>query len=182
MDSLPDPEAALQHLLMQLRERARKDSLHRHLVGIYSGGAWVARRLHQQLGEDASAVPSLFDPVIGFLSSAYHRDDYGHNAQRRGLSAIVKGATELPFEVTGANILLIDDVLYTGRTLRASINELFDYGRPAKVELACLIDRGGRELPVHADYVGASIALSPRQAVVLAQEADGRFTLTRTGD
>lgn len=182
MDALPDPEVALQMLVEQLTKRATQDGIHRHIVGIHSGGAWVARRLHRGLREPGSPLIPFIDPVIGFLSSAYHRDDYGHNAQRRGLSAIVRGGTELPFEVTGASILLVDDVLYTGRTLRAALNELFDYGRPAKVELACLIDRGGRELPVHADYVGSSITLSSTQAVVLAQEADGRLSLSRTGD
>ncbi|NDH34642.1 MAG: hypothetical protein EBX67_04085 [Betaproteobacteria bacterium] len=107
---LPDPEIALQTLASQVKSRAGQDQCLRHVVGIHSGGAWVARRLLALLTQD-SAVGALFDPVIGYLSSAFHRDDYGHNAQRRGLSAIVKGGTELPFEVTGARILLVDDVL-----------------------------------------------------------------------
>ncbi|NBS22296.1 MAG: bifunctional pyr operon transcriptional regulator/uracil phosphoribosyltransferase PyrR, partial [Betaproteobacteria bacterium] len=83
-------------------------------------------------------------------------------------------------EVTGARILLVDDVLYTGRTLRAAVNELFDYGRPAAVELAVLVDRGARELPVHADYVGATVDLSPLEAIVLAQHSDGQFSFSKT--
>ncbi|MBU6382311.1 MAG: bifunctional pyr operon transcriptional regulator/uracil phosphoribosyltransferase PyrR [Betaproteobacteria bacterium] len=176
---LPDPEIALQTLASQVKSRAGQDQCLRHVVGIHSGGAWVARRLLALLTQD-SAVGALFDPVIGYLSSAFHRDDYGHNAQRRGLSAIVKGGTELPFEVTGARILLVDDVLYTGRTLRAAVNELFDYGRPAAVELAVLVDRGARELPVHADYVGATVDLSPLEAIVLAQHSDGQFSFSKT--
>ena len=87
-------------------------------------------------------------------------------------------ATELPFEIGGADIVLVDDILYTGRTVRAALNELFDFGRPASVELAALLDRGGRELPVQADCVGAVLPLSPGEGFVLGRGADGRFTLS----
>ncbi|MGZ5270780.1 MAG: bifunctional pyr operon transcriptional regulator/uracil phosphoribosyltransferase PyrR, partial [Ramlibacter sp.] len=102
------------------------------LVGITSGGAWLAQRLQRDLGLDGEA---------GVISSAMHRDDFA----QRGLSGSAQ--TELPFDVDGAHIVLLDDVLYTGRTIRAVLNELFDYGRPASVKLAVLVDRGGRELP-----------------------------------
>ena len=132
------------------------------LVGIWSGGAWLAERLQRDLklaGEH------------GVISSALHRDDFGS----RGLTA---GAdhTRLPFEVEGRDILLIDDVLYTGRTVRAVINELFDFGRPASVTLAVLVDRGGRELPIQAAYSAARIALPAGQRLSLARDDAGRFT------
>ncbi|HJV94744.1 MAG TPA: bifunctional pyr operon transcriptional regulator/uracil phosphoribosyltransferase PyrR [Albitalea sp.] len=132
------------------------------LVGIWSGGAWLAERLQRDLqlaGEH------------GVISSALHRDDLGS----RGLTA---GAdhTRLPFEVEGRDILLIDDVLYTGRTVRAVINELFDFGRPASVTLAVLVDRGGRELPIQAAYSAARIALPPGHRLSLARDDAGRFT------
>ena len=163
----PDAEQALATLASSLAEQASGDGIQRILIGIHRGGAWAAERLHDILSD---RCPQLFSQHLGYLSSAYHRDDYGHNAQRRALSALVTGKTELPFEVTGSHLVLIDDVLYTGRTLRAALNELFDYGRPAKVELAVLLDRGGRELPIQADYCGGSIVLGSREAVLLAQD------------
>jgi pyrimidine operon attenuation protein/uracil phosphoribosyltransferase len=105
------------------------------LVGITSGGAWLAERLQKDLNLQGKA---------GAISSAMHRDDFA----QRGLSS--GGQTQLPFDVNGADVLVLDDVLYTGRTIRAVINELFDYGRPANVRLAVMVDRGGRELPVQA--------------------------------
>lgn len=162
----PDAEQTLVHIALSLGEQAEKDGLYRTLIGIHRGGAWAAERLHDKL---VASYPQLFSEKIGYLSSAYHRDDYGHNVQRRALSAIVAGKTELPFEVTGANVVLVDDVLYTGRTIRAALNELFDYGRPANVELAVLVDRGGRELPIQADFIGGSMRLGARQAVLLSQ-------------
>jgi pyrimidine operon attenuation protein/uracil phosphoribosyltransferase len=99
-----------------------------------------------------------------------HRDDFAS----RGLSSGV--ATQLSFDVAGADILLLDDVLYTGRTIRAVINELFDYGRPARVRLAVLVDRGGRELPIEADIAVARITLAPHQQLALARADDGRFS------
>ncbi|HUG23837.1 bifunctional pyr operon transcriptional regulator/uracil phosphoribosyltransferase PyrR [Piscinibacter sp.] len=132
------------------------------LVGIWSGGAWLAERLQQDLqltGEH------------GVISSALHRDDFGS----RGLTA---GAdhTRLPFDVEGRHILLIDDVLYTGRTTRAVINELFDFGRPASVTLAVLVDRGGRELPIQPAYSAARVTLPAEQRLSLARDEAGRFS------
>jgi pyrimidine operon attenuation protein/uracil phosphoribosyltransferase len=131
------------------------------LVGITSGGAWLAERLQKDLG---------LEGVHGTISSSMHRDDFA----QRGLAA--GGQTKLPFDVNGAHIILLDDVLYTGRTLRAVINELFDYGRPASVKLAVLVDRGGRELPIQADYAGARVSLRAAQSLALARDAAGTFS------
>jgi pyrimidine operon attenuation protein/uracil phosphoribosyltransferase len=131
------------------------------LVGIWSGGAWLAERLSTDLG---LATPH------GVISSALHRDDFNS----RGMSA-TKDATHLPFEVEGRRILLIDDVLYTGRTTRAVINELFDFGRPASVGLAVLVDRGGRELPIEPVLSAARISLPAGERVSLDRTGDGRF-------
>ncbi len=131
------------------------------LVGITSGGAWLAERLQKDLG-----LPGAH----GTISSAMHRDDFA----QRGLAA--GGQTQLPFEIKGADVLVLDDVLYTGRTLRAVINELFDYGRPASVKLAVLVDRGGRQLPIQADFAAARVALESTQLLALARDAAGRFS------
>lgn len=131
------------------------------LAGVTSGGAWLAERLQRDLGLPGAA---------GVVSSSMHRDDFG----RRGLA--VTAQTQLPFDVTGAQVLLVDDVLYTGRTLRAVINELFDYGRPACVKLAVLVDRGGRELPIQADVCAATVSLPEQQTLELARAADGRLS------
>ena len=156
MQPPPDAEAALRSLTRQIAEALAEEPTRRpHLIGIHSGGAWIAERLHRDL---KPAMP------LGALSSAFHRDDYG----RRGLPSEMK-ATDLPFEIKGADIILVDDILYTGRTVRAALNELFDYGRPARVELAVLLDRGGRELPIAARYCGALHPLA----------ADRNFQLSR---
>ena len=130
------------------------------LVGVTSGGAWLAERLQQDLQRPGEA---------GAISSSLHRDDF----DRRGLAK--GGQTKLPFAVEDAHVLLLDDVLYTGRTLRAVINELFDYGRPAQVQLAVLVDRGGRELPVQADFAAARVALPATQSLALARDDTGRI-------
>ncbi len=153
-----DAEALYQDLLRGVRSLIRADT---RLVGITSGGAWLAQRLQGDLG---------FSGQSGQVSSVMHRDDYA----QRGLSA--GGQTSLPFEVDGADILVLDDVLYTGRTLRAVLNELFDYGRPARVQLAVLVDRGGRQLPVQADYAAARVSLPETQSLALARDAEGRFS------
>ncbi len=131
------------------------------LVGIWSGGAWLVQRLQADLGLDAT----------GTVSSRMHRDDFGE----RGLAAGDE-ATALPFPVDGADILLVDDVLYTGRTIRAVLNELYDYGRPARVRLAVLVDRGGRQLPIEAAFAAARVTLAPTQRLRLARSASGRFS------
>jgi pyrimidine operon attenuation protein/uracil phosphoribosyltransferase len=132
------------------------------LVGITSGGAWLAQRLHKDLALDGDA---------GVISSAMHRDDFS----QRGLAGS-SAQTVLPFDVDDAHIVLLDDVLYTGRTIRAVLNELFDFGRPASVKLAVLVDRGGRELPVQADFAAARITLPASQSLHLARDEQGRFS------
>jgi len=131
------------------------------LVGIVSGGQWLAERLQADLGLPGAA---------GAISSAMHRDDYA----KRGLAA--SGQTTLPFDINGADILLLDDVLYTGRTIRAVVNELFDYGRPARVRLAVLVDRGGRQLPVAAEFAAARVVLPATQSLQLARAEAGAFS------
>ena len=136
------------------------------LVGVTSGGAWLAERLQRDLNLPGEA---------GAISSSMHRDDF----DRRGLAKSEQ--TRLPFPVEDAHVLLLDDVLYTGRTIRAVLNELFDYGRPASVQLAVLVDRGGRELPVQADFAAARIALAADQLLALAMGPDGRFSFSVEG-
>ena len=133
------------------------------LAGIYSGGVWLAERLAKDL--DA--------PHFGVVNVALHRDDYA----KKGLHSQAS-PTSLPFEVDNRRIVLIDDVLSTGRTVRAAVNELYDYGRPASVDLAVLADRGGRELPVAARFVGGVVDVPADMNLVLAQRDDGTLTFT----
>jgi pyrimidine operon attenuation protein / uracil phosphoribosyltransferase len=151
--SPPDPEALLQELATQMRGRIGTDAV---MVGIYTGGVWVAERLHAALG---LAAP------LGTLAVTLHRDDF----RRIGLHREVR-ASHIPADVDGREIVLVDDVLHTGRTIRAALNELFDFGRPAAVRLAVLVDRGGRELPFAADFVGARTSLQPGEELVLSNE------------
>ncbi len=132
-----------------------------HLAGIVSGGAWLAMRLQRDLGLLGDA---------GVISSSLHRDDFA----QRGMASSAQ--TVLPFEVNGAHVVLVDDVLYTGRTIRAVLNELYDYGRPASVQLAVLVDRGGRQLPIEAQVCAARLVLPHDQTLDLAREtgADGQ--------
>jgi pyrimidine operon attenuation protein/uracil phosphoribosyltransferase len=132
------------------------------LVGIWSGGAWLAERLHADL-----KLPGQH----GVISSTLHRDDFG----KRGLASGTD-ATHLPFAIDGRHIILVDDVLYTGRTIRAVINELYDFGRPASVTLAVLVDRGGRELPIEAAVAAARIVLPKAKRLSLARDPGGLFT------
>lgn len=152
-----DAEALYAELLRGVRALRGANT---HLAGIASGGAWLAERLQKDLG--------LAGPP-GVLSSAMHRDDFA----QRGLASSAQ--TTLPFDVNGADILLLDDVLYTGRTIRAVLNELFDYGRPASVRLAVLVDRGGRQLPVAAEFAAARVSLPATQLLSLARGDDGAF-------
>jgi pyrimidine operon attenuation protein/uracil phosphoribosyltransferase len=152
-----DAEALYADLLQGVRGLCTPET---RLVGVTSGGAWLAERLQREIG-----LPGEH----GVISSAMHRDDFA----QRGLAST--GQTVLPFDVNAARIIILDDVLYTGRTIRAVINELFDYGRPASIRLAVLVDRGGRELPIQADYAAARVALAAHQVLELARDADDRF-------
>ena len=135
------------------------------LMGIWSGGAWLAERL----AADLPATLAVGKP--GVISSTLHRDDFSARGMASGTDA-----TKIPFAVDGAHILLLDDVLFTGRTIRAVINELYDFGRPASVTLAVLVDRGGRELPIQPAYAAAKISLPAGQKLALSRTDDGRFT------
>ncbi len=160
--SLLNPEALYTQLRTQI-EKAFPQRAELGLIGVHSGGAWIAERLHRELN---------FTLPCGFLDSAFYRDDFS----RRGLKEAPKPA-EVPFDVQGRTILLVDDVLYTGRTTRAIVNHLFDFGRPEKIELAVLLDRGGRELPIDAQYVGQHWPLNPNESFVLTRDTKGIFYL-----
>jgi pyrimidine operon attenuation protein/uracil phosphoribosyltransferase len=139
------------------------------LVGIHRRGALLAQRLHALTGELLdTAVP------LGFVDISFYRDDLAIRP-----SAPIVHATQLDFPIDGRTIVIVDDVLYTGRTVRAAIDEVFDYGRPARVQLAVLVDRGHRELPIRPDYVGKNIPTSQQQRVnVHVKELDGRDEVT----
>ncbi|MGJ7580500.1 bifunctional pyr operon transcriptional regulator/uracil phosphoribosyltransferase PyrR [Variovorax sp. RHLX14] len=155
---IPEAETLYGDLLRGVKALMRDDT---HLVGITSGGAWLVERLQKDLG--LAGAP-------GVISSAMHRDDFA----RRGMSASAQ--TVLPFDVNGADVLLLDDVLYTGRTIRAVLNELFDFGRPACVRLAVLVDRGARELPMAADFAAARLTLPAARSIALARAGDGALS------
>ncbi|WP_323118355.1 bifunctional pyr operon transcriptional regulator/uracil phosphoribosyltransferase PyrR [Burkholderia alba] len=164
--SFIDAEALYRVLLDQIRgahgDASFADPAGPVLAGIHSGGAWLAERLARDLRA----------PGFGVVNVALHRDDYA----KKGLHSQAS-PTSLPFDVDGRRIVLVDDVLYTGRTVRAALNELYDYGRPAAVELAVLADRGGRELPVAARFVGGTLDVPAGATLVLARTDDAHFTL-----
>lgn len=157
---LPDAEELLQQLTERMRAGVSRDTA---LIGIHTGGVWLAQRLHQSLG--------LSQP-LGTIDVSFYRDDYGS----RGLHQKVR-PSNIPFEVADADIVLVDDVLYTGRTIRAAMNELFDYGRPQTIRLAALVDRGGRQLPIAAQFVGAEIHVGKDEQIELRRNDDGLLSL-----
>jgi pyrimidine operon attenuation protein/uracil phosphoribosyltransferase len=156
-----DAEALYVELRDGVRPLLKADAA---LVGIWSGGAWLAERLQRDLGVSGG------EQGYGVISSTLHRDDFS----ARGLASATD-PTRLPFAIDGRHIVLIDDVLYTGRTIRAAVNELFDFGRPASVTLAVLVDRGGRELPMAAAFAAAKITLPAGQKLSLGRHPDGGF-------
>jgi pyrimidine operon attenuation protein/uracil phosphoribosyltransferase len=158
---LPDAEQLVSELAAKIKPQLDSDAA---LIGIHTGGAWIAQKLQQQLG---LATP------LGLLDISFYRDDFA----RIGLHPQVK-PSNIPFDVEGRRIILVDDVLYTGRTVRAAMNELFDYGRPASIDLAVLIDRGGRELPVFARYSGVTLELADNQNIELKKDKEGRLSLS----
>lgn len=158
--TLPDAEQLLDTLTGRMRAAVDRDAV---LIGIHTGGVWLAERLHDALG--------LGQP-LGSIDVSFYRDDFGS----RGLSPRVR-PSEIPFDVEGADVILVDDVLYTGRTIRAALNELFDYGRPRRVRLAALVDRGGRELPIAAAFIGAEVDVATDRQIELKRSADGRLSL-----
>jgi pyrimidine operon attenuation protein / uracil phosphoribosyltransferase len=157
---LPDPEVLCADLVRQLKPHVTADTA---LVGIHTGGVWLAERLHSAL---------RIELPLGVLDISFYRDDF----DKTGLHPQIK-PTQIPFEVEGRHIVLVDDVLYTGRTVRGAMNELFDYGRPASISLAVMIDRGGRELPVAAQFVGARLEVPPGSMLVLDRDESGNLRL-----
>jgi pyrimidine operon attenuation protein/uracil phosphoribosyltransferase len=157
MSALPDPEELVRELAERMKAELTPDA---GLVGIYTGGAWVAERLHRLLG---------LQTPLGVLAVTLHRDDFGviglHRESRR---------SQIPFPVDGREVVLVDDVLHTGRTVRAALNEVFDFGRPSAVRLAVLADRGGRDLPVAADFVGKRVEVAAGEELVLSND-NGRL-------
>ena len=145
-----DINAAMTRMVEQLRPMLKRDPL---MVGIHTGGVWVAERLHQLLE---------FKEPLGTLDISFYRDDF----TRIGMNPQVR-TSHLPVNVEDRHLILVDDVLHTGRTIRAALNEIFDYGRPASVMLACLIERGGRELPIEPQVVGEHVKLGKNQHVKL---------------
>lgn len=159
--NLPNPESLLAEITAQIQARLTDNTA---LVGIHSGGVWMMERILQTLG---TAVE------YGKLDGAMYRDDYA----RRGL----KGNNQpswIPFDINDKHIILIDDIFFTGRTTRAAMNELFDYGRPASITLAVLINRGGAQLPITPQIVGATIPLQTHQSFQLSQDTFGKFHLS----
>jgi len=157
-----DAEALYAGLLEQVRAGIAGAS-EPAIVGIHSGGAWIAERLAKDLGLQAR---------LGVLDVSFYRDDYA----KKGLPAEVK-PTHIGFDVNGASIVLVDDVLYTGRTIRAALNELFDYGRPGRIRLAALLDRGGRQLPICAQFVAAQVEAPADRLISLKRDDAGMLRL-----
>jgi pyrimidine operon attenuation protein/uracil phosphoribosyltransferase len=156
MHQLPSPDQLIARLADRIAPTLGPDLA---LVGIHTGGVWVMDALAERLGRD---LPR------GVLDISFYRDDFS----RIGLHPQVK-PSDIPFDMEGRRVLLIDDVLYTGRTIRAAMNVLFDYGRPAAIQLAVLLDRSGRELPICADFVGAHLELAEQENIALTRAEDG---------
>ena len=159
--ALPDAEQLVTGLADIMRPALTANTA---LVGILTGGAWVAERLNAALG---GKLP------MGTIDISFYRDDY----KEIGLHKHIRPSS-IGFEVNGSDIVLVDDVLYTGRTVRGALNELFDYGRPASVKLAVLVDRGGRELPVAAEFAAARLELPATLSLHLKRGEDGKLSLS----
>lgn len=159
LQQLPQAEQLLTRLLDHMRPVVAPDT---GIIGIHTGGVWVAERLHAALA---------IQVAVGTLDVSFYRDDY----EKIGLHRNVK-SSDLPFDVDGRHLILVDDVLYTGRTIRAAMNVLFDYGRPASIRLAALVDRGGRELPIAADFLGGTVALSVSQSIELIRDPASKLS------
>ncbi len=152
--SLPDPAVLIPAMARELQAHLQAQNIDNpRFVGIHTGGVWVANALLKELDNQ--------EP-LGILNVSFYRDDFS----RSGLHPQVR-PSELPFEIEDQHLVLIDDVLMSGRTIRAALNELFDYGRPASVTLVCLLDLNARELPIRPDIVGATLSLEQNQRVKL---------------
>ena len=159
--TLPSPEKLLADITANIQAQLKPNTA---LVGIHSGGVWLMQRILKSL--NFGTLP------FGTLDAAMYRDDYA----QRGLKNEPK-PSNIPFDVTDKHIILIDDIFYTGRTTRAAMNELFDYGRPASITLAVLINRGGAQLPISPNITGAEILLKPNQNLQLTQDTKGKLQL-----
>lgn len=160
MNSLPDAETLLAELVARMRSSVTPQTA---LIGIHTGGVWIAQRMHAMLG--------IAQP-LGTIDVSFYRDDY----QSRGLHAKVRPSA-IPFDVIDTDIVLVDDVLHTGRTIRAAMNEIFDYGRPRSIRLAALVDRGGRQLPIAAQFVGAEVAVGAMDQIELTKDGNDKLGL-----
>jgi pyrimidine operon attenuation protein / uracil phosphoribosyltransferase len=158
MNSPPPAAELLRKLADAMRPHVTSGTV---LIGIHTGGVWIAEWLHKELGLSSQ---------LGSIDVSYHRDDHHLGGGRSG-----GRASQLPFDVEGAHVVIVDDVLYTGRTIRAAMNELFDYGRPARIDLAVLADRGSRELPIAATWCPHSITLSASQSLDLTRADNGEL-------
>jgi pyrimidine operon attenuation protein / uracil phosphoribosyltransferase len=158
---LPNPETLLAEIAAKIQAQLQPNTA---LVGIHSGGVWIMQRILKSIKQD---LP------FGTLDAALYRDDYA----QRGLKTEPK-PSNIAFDVTDKHLILIDDIFYTGRTTRAAMNELFDYGRPASIQLAVLINRGGAELPIFPNIIGAEILLKADQNLQLSQDNKGKLHLT----
>jgi pyrimidine operon attenuation protein/uracil phosphoribosyltransferase len=156
MSTLPDAEQLCVQLADLIRPALTPKTA---MIGLYTGGVWLAERLHALLG--------IGEP-LGTMDIAFYRDDY----HQQGLARDPK-RTQIPFSIEGRDVLLIDDVLYTGRTVRAAMNELFDYGRPERIALAVLAERGGRQLPICAQFCGARVEVPAGARLRLRRGDDG---------
>ncbi len=173
-DAITDIDQYIDAMLTEIRAAIPEDNLSELLmIGIHTGGVWIAERLHKKL--------NLQQP-LGKLNIAFYRDDFSRIGTHPQVTP-----SKLPFDIEDKHLLLVDDVLHTGRTIRAALNEIFDYGRPASVRLAVLIDRGEHELPIRADFMGKSLTLKPGEHVKLCaaenppEDNYGDLTLEITG-
>ena len=159
MQQLATPDELLAQMAEKLKTLLSDKAIDNPLmVGIHTGGVWVATKLHQQLNSSTT----IFSEPLASLDISFYRDDFS----RIGMNPKVK-PSQLPPDVDDRHIILVDDVLHTGRTIRAAMNELFDYGRPASITLVCLMERSGRELPLQADIVGEHIKLNEGEHIKL---------------
>ena len=156
MQTLATPDELLAQLATKLQTLLQDKAIENPLmVGIHTGGVWVATQLYQRLNSlNSNSSEPIFSEPLATLDISFYRDDFS----RIGMNPKVKPST-LPPDVENRHIILVDDVLHTGRTIRAAMNEMFDYGRPASITLICLIERSGRELPLQADLVGEQVDL-----------------------
>jgi pyrimidine operon attenuation protein/uracil phosphoribosyltransferase len=165
MDEIAKPDQLLEKLAGDLEKLLRERGIDSPLmVGIHTGGVWIASILHARLG--------IAEP-LSTLDISFYRDDFS----RIGMNPKVKPSS-LPPQVEDRHIILVDDVLQTGRTIRAAMNEIFDYGRPASITLVCLVDRSGRELPIQADIIGQHLKLGTEQHIKLSGPEPLEFVIT----